>query len=73
LANAALGARHFSDFVRVESELVLKILDGLDHRIIPRFSDQFDISKIPGLQAEFEHDRAWQTKEVEWLRSSEKK
>jgi len=73
LANAALGARHFSDFVRVESDLVLKILDGLDYRTIPRFSDQFDISKIPGLQAESEHDRAWQSKEVEWLRSSEKK
>ena len=73
LASAALGARHFSDFIRVESDLVLKILDGLDYRTIPRFSDQFDISKIPGLQAEFEHDRAWQSKEIEWLRSSEKK
>ena len=57
----------------MESDLVLKILDGLDYRTIPRFSDQFDISKIPGLQAEFEHDRAWQSKEIEWLRSSEKK
>ena len=73
LASAALGARYFSDFIRVESEWVLKILDGLDYRTIPHFSDQFDISKIPGLQAEFEHDRAWQSKEIEWLRSSEKK
>jgi creatinine amidohydrolase/Fe(II)-dependent formamide hydrolase-like protein len=73
LATAALGAHHFSDFVRVESDLVLRILDGLDYRTVPRFSDQFDISKIPGLQAEFDHDRAWQSKEVEWLRSSEKK
>ncbi len=73
LANAALGARHFSDFVHVESDLVLKILDGLDYRTIPRFSDQFDITKIPGLQAEFQHDREWQSKEIEWLRSSERK
>lgn len=73
LASAALGARHFSDFIRVESNLVLKILDGLDYRTIPHFSDQFDISKIPGLQAEFEHDREWQSKEIEWLKSSEKK
>jgi hypothetical protein len=51
LASAALGARHFSDFIRVESDLVLKILDGLDYRTIPHFSDQFDISKIPGLRA----------------------
>jgi len=51
LANAALGARHFLDFVRVESDLVLKILDGLDYRTIPRFSDQFDISKIPGMHS----------------------
>jgi len=49
-ASAALGARHFSDFIRVESDLVLKILDGLDYRTIPHFSDQFDISKIPGLR-----------------------
>jgi len=73
LASAALGARYFSDFIRVESEWVLKILDGFDCRTIPHFSDQFDISKIPGLQAEFEHDRAWQSKEIEWLRSREKK
>ena len=69
LARASLGAQHFSEFVRVESELVLKILDGMDYRAIPRFSDQFDLSKIPGLQAEFEHDRAWEDKEKEWLKS----
>jgi hypothetical protein len=51
VGSAALGARHFSDFIRVESDLVLKILDGLDYRTIPHFSDQFDISKIPGLRA----------------------
>ena len=73
LASAALGARHFSELIQVESDWVLKILDGLDYRTIPHFSDQFDISKIPGLQAELDHDRAWQSKEVEWLRSSEKK
>lgn len=69
-ASAALGAPYFSDFVRAESELVLKILDGLDYRTIPHFSDQFDIGKIPGLEAEREHDQAWQSKETEWLRSS---
>jgi creatinine amidohydrolase/Fe(II)-dependent formamide hydrolase-like protein len=72
-ASPALGARYFSDFVRVESDLVLKILDGLDCRTIPHFSDQFDSDKIPGLRAESEHDRAWQNKEIEWLKSSEKK
>lgn len=69
LARASLGAQHFSEFVRAESDLVLKILDGLDCRTIPRFSDQFDLSKIPGLQAEFDHDRAWENKEKEWLKS----
>jgi creatinine amidohydrolase len=69
LANAALGARHFSEFVRVQSDLVLKILDGLDYRTIPHFSDRFDFNKIPGLQAEFEHDRSWERKEKEWLKS----
>ena len=68
-ARAALGARHFSEFTRVESDLVLKILDGLDYQTIPHFSDQFDVSKIPGLQAEFEHDRMWEGKEKEWLES----
>jgi hypothetical protein len=56
--------------VRVESELVLKILDGMDALAIPRFSEQFDFGKIPGLQAEFEHDRTWETKEKEWLESA---
>ena len=72
-ASAALGTRDFSEFIRVESDLVLKILDGLDYRTIPHFSDQFEISKIPGLEAEFEHDQAWQSKESEWLKSSQKK
>ena len=69
LASAALGARHFSELIRAESDLTLKILDGLDYQTIPRISDQFDVSKIPGLQAELEHDRMWEIKEKEWLKS----
>jgi creatinine amidohydrolase len=68
LASAAFGARHFAEFVRVESELVLKILDGFDYRSIPRLSDQFDPDKIPGLAAELAHDRAWESKEKDWLK-----
>jgi creatinine amidohydrolase/Fe(II)-dependent formamide hydrolase-like protein len=70
LASAAMGARHFSDFAAMQSDLVLKILDGFDYRTIPHFSDMFDISKIPGLQAEADHDQAWEGKEKEWLKSA---
>jgi creatinine amidohydrolase/Fe(II)-dependent formamide hydrolase-like protein len=70
LASAALGARHFVEFTRVECDLVLKILDGLDYRTIPRFSDQFDPDKIPGLAAELGHDRTWENKEKDWLKTA---
>src|ERR1700722_1301617 len=61
LASAALGARHFAKFTDVESELVLKILDGFDYETIPRLSVHFVPEKIPGLAAEQEHDRAWES------------
>jgi creatinine amidohydrolase/Fe(II)-dependent formamide hydrolase-like protein len=70
LASAALGARDWSELMRVECDLVLKILDGLDSRTIPRFSDQFDTNSIPGLAAELEHDRAWENKEKDWLKAT---
>jgi creatinine amidohydrolase/Fe(II)-dependent formamide hydrolase-like protein len=75
LASAALGARNWTEFMRLECDLVLKILDGLDDRTIPRFSDQFDPNSIPGLAAEQRHDRAWENKEKDWLKTtaSEKK
>jgi creatinine amidohydrolase len=75
LASAALGARELTEFIRVECDLVLKILDGLDYRTIPRFSDKFDPNSIPGLAAEQRHDRAWGNKENDWLKVavSEKK
>jgi creatinine amidohydrolase/Fe(II)-dependent formamide hydrolase-like protein len=75
LASAALGARDLTELSRVECDLVLKILDGLDYRTIPRFSDQFDPNNIPGLAAELGHDRAWENKEKDWLKTatSEKK
>jgi hypothetical protein len=47
----------------VVSDLILKILDGLDYRAIPHFPDQLDASKFPGLQAEFKHDHKWEIKE----------
>ena len=52
LASAALGARELTELTRVECDLVLKILDGLDYRTIPRFSDQFDPNSILGLAAD---------------------
>ena len=70
LASAALGARELTEFTRVECDLVLKILDGLDYRTIPRFSDQFDPNSIPGLAAELGHDRAWENKEKDWLKAA---
>ena len=50
--------------------VVLKILDGLDYRTIPHFSDKFDTNSIPGLAAEQGHDRAWGNKEEEWLKAA---
>jgi creatinine amidohydrolase len=69
LASAALGANQLADLVRAESDLALKILDGLDYRTIPRFSDRFDPQTIPPLAAELEHDRQWREKEFNWLKS----
>jgi hypothetical protein len=56
--------------VRAESVLTLRILDGLDCRAVPHVSDQFDLRKIPGLQAELKHDRRWENNEKEWLKSA---
>ncbi len=69
LASAALGASLLTDLVRAESDVTLKILDGLDYQTIPRFSDQFDPQAIPPLAAELEHDRQWREKELDWLKS----
>ena len=69
LANASLGAQHFADLMHVESDLVTKILDGLDYRTIPRFSDRFDPEHNPGLAAERTHDQEWRNKELTWLQS----
>lgn len=69
LANASLGAQHFADLTRLEGNLVIKILDGMDYRTIPRFSDQFDPEHIPALAAELTHDHEWGKKESSWLQS----
>jgi creatinine amidohydrolase/Fe(II)-dependent formamide hydrolase-like protein len=69
-ATAAQGAVHLTGLAEKLTEVALAILDGKDHRALPRYADQ--AAADPGEQrieeAIAEHERAIEQKQQEWLR-----
>jgi creatinine amidohydrolase/Fe(II)-dependent formamide hydrolase-like protein len=73
LASVAFGARVWDQFSATVVSLALKILDGFDHRQVPRHGD---VAKaVPANQAidkaALEHDQKIERKQRDWLRKNE--
>jgi creatinine amidohydrolase/Fe(II)-dependent formamide hydrolase-like protein len=69
-ASAALGAASFHAISQEMNSLALQILDGLDWRKLPRFSDQqIDFIRKSGQELGSDYDRQRTKRELEWLKS----
>ncbi len=70
-ASAAFGADSFHKIAQKMNGLALQILDGLEWRKIPRFSDEQIAGSRPAGQqiAGAEYDRKREQRQMEWLKS----
>jgi len=69
-ASAALGAASFHAISDKMNTLALQILDGLDWRKLPRFSDeQLEFIRKSGQELGSDYDRQRAKRELEWLKS----
>ena len=66
-ASAAMGAQEFEKQSAKLAEYALRILDGLDYRSIPRYSDEQDPLDVAGEQAELTYERAMEKRQQDWL------
>src|SRR5262249_7143124 len=69
-ATAAMGAQEFTRSSQNLNAMALKILDGLDFRKIPRYTDEMDPLNVAGEAAELEHERAIEKRQLDWLRKN---
>ncbi|MBV9302175.1 MAG: creatininase family protein [Acidobacteriaceae bacterium] len=68
-ASAAMGAQEFLSSSHKLNEVALQILDGLDCKKIPRYADEMDPLNVAGEQAELDHERVIEKRELDWLKS----
>ncbi|HET7291213.1 MAG TPA: creatininase family protein [Vicinamibacteria bacterium] len=69
LATAAMGAQEFQRSSLRLTEFALRILDGLDHRAIPRYADEMDPLNVAGEQDQLDHERTVEKRQLDWLKS----
>lgn len=66
-ASAAMGAQEFEKASAKLAEYALHILDGLDYKSIPRYSDEQDPLDVAGEQAELAYERSMEKRQQDWL------
>jgi creatinine amidohydrolase/Fe(II)-dependent formamide hydrolase-like protein len=66
-ASAAMGAQEFEKASAKLAEYALRILDGLDYKSIPRFSDEQDPLDVAGEQAELAYEKSMEKRQQDWL------
>jgi creatinine amidohydrolase/Fe(II)-dependent formamide hydrolase-like protein len=69
LASAAMGAQAFALSSQKLNQVALQILDGLDYRKIPRYTDEMDPLDVAGEGAELAYEQVQEKKELDWLKS----
>ncbi len=70
LASAAMGAQAFTLSSQKLTGMALQILDGLEHRKIPRYADEMDPLNVVGEKAELEYEQALEKRELDWLKTN---
>lgn len=70
LATAAMGAQEFALSSQTLNAIALQILDGLDSRKIPRYADEMDPLDVVGEDAELQHEREVEKRELDWLKAN---
>ena len=66
-ASAAMGAQEFEKASSRLIEYALKILDGLDPRSIPRYSDEQDPLDVAGEREELAFEKTMDKRQQDWL------
>ena len=66
-ASAAMGAQEFEKASAKLAEYALRILDGLDYKSIPRYSDEQDPLDVAGEQAELAYEKSMEKRQQDWL------
>jgi creatinine amidohydrolase len=70
LATAAMGAQEFALSSQNVNAMALQILDGLDPKKIPRYTDEMDPLNVVGENKELQHEQAVEKRELDWLRTN---